>query len=79
MSNATRIGTEPSKTARWIILVIVGLVFAIPIISMIDFTFRVGPAGGYTVDHWTALFDPAEFMTALRRGMGPMSDKDGTL
>ena len=59
MSNATRIGTEPSKTARWIILVIVGLVFAIPIISMIEFTFRVGPAGGYTVDHWTALFDPA--------------------
>ncbi|HQE45733.1 MAG TPA: ABC transporter permease subunit [Rhodoglobus sp.] len=59
MSNATRIGTEPSKTARWIILVIVGLVFAIPIVSMIEFTFRVGPAGGYTFDHWTALFDPA--------------------
>ena len=59
MSNATRIGTEPSKAARWVVLIIVGLVFAIPIISMIEFTFRVGPAGGYTFDHWTALFDPA--------------------
>ena len=64
MSNATRIGTEPSKTARWIILVIVGLVFAIPIVSMIEFTFRVVPSCGYTFDPSTALFAPARRLFA---------------
>jgi len=58
MSNATRIGAEPSKTARWIILGVVGLVFAIPILGMIIFTFRLGLTGNYTFDHWTGLFAP---------------------
>lgn len=54
-----RIGAEPSAVTRWVILGVIGIVFAIPIISMIEFTFRVGPAGGYTLGHWSALFDPA--------------------
>ena len=33
-STASKLGTEPSKTARWIILGVVGLIFAIPIIAM---------------------------------------------
>ena len=56
-STATRIGAEPGKVTRGIILGVVGLVFAIPIIAMIEFTFRAGLSGGYTLDHWTGLFD----------------------
>jgi putative spermidine/putrescine transport system permease protein len=52
-----RIGAAPSNVVRWVILGVVGLIFAIPIISMIEFTFRAGLAGGYTLDHWTGLFD----------------------
>ena len=55
-STASKLGTEPSKTARWIILGVVGLIFAIPIIAMIQFSFRDGLGGGYTLDHWTGLF-----------------------
>jgi putative spermidine/putrescine transport system permease protein len=52
-----RIGAAPSNVVRWVILGVIGLIFAIPIISMIEFTFRAGLAGGYTLDHWTGLFD----------------------
>jgi putative spermidine/putrescine transport system permease protein len=56
---AVRLGTEPSPVVRWVILGLVGLLFAVPIIAMIEFSFSVGPAGGYTLQHWVDLFDPA--------------------
>ncbi len=54
----SRTGVAPSKLVRWLILGIVGFLFAIPILAMIEFTLRKGLAGGYTLDHWTGLFDP---------------------
>jgi putative spermidine/putrescine transport system permease protein len=57
------IGAEPSTLARRIILGIIGLVFLIPIIAMVEFTFRAGLGGGYTVDHWTGLFSPENART----------------
>ncbi|WP_232818995.1 ABC transporter permease [Homoserinimonas sp. OAct 916] len=45
-------------TRRWI-LAVIGVLFAIPILSMIEFSLRQGLAGGYTLDHWTGLFNPA--------------------
>lgn len=57
-SNATRIGAEPGKVTRWVILGVVGLVFSLPIIAMLEFTFRDGLSGTYTLDHWTGLFTP---------------------
>ncbi len=44
--------------ARGLILGVVGVLFAIPIIAMVQFTFRDGLGGGYTLTHWTGLFDP---------------------
>jgi putative spermidine/putrescine transport system permease protein len=57
-STAVRIGTQPGRIARWAILGVIGAVFAIPILSMIEFTFRSGLGGGLTVAHWTGLVDP---------------------
>ena len=62
-SSAVILGAEPSRISRWIILGIVGVVFAIPIISMVEFTFRAGLAGGYTLDHWTGLFSEEAALT----------------
>ena len=56
---AQRIGAEPSGIARWVILGVVGLVFAIPIVAMIEFSLSTRSGDGYTLEHWIALFDPA--------------------
>lgn len=54
---------EPGPIARWIILSLVGIVFAVPIVGMIEFSLRVGqPVKGvqaYGLQHFVALFDPA--------------------
>lgn len=53
-------GIAPRRGIRWLILGVVGVLFAIPIISMVEFTLRAGLAGGYTFNHWIAIFDPAQ-------------------
>jgi len=58
-----RIGVAPSPLVRRLILGIIGAIFAIPILSMIEFTLRKGLAGGYTLSHWTDLFNPANAST----------------
>lgn len=52
-----RLGDRPGRLATVVILVTFGLVFAIPLVSMVEFTLR-GVAGGYGFEHWLALVDP---------------------
>ncbi|MFC6354964.1 ABC transporter permease [Luethyella okanaganae] len=54
----SRTSLAPGMTGKVLIVSVVGLVFAIPIVSMIEFTLRDG-AGGHSLAHWGALFDPA--------------------
>lgn len=67
-----RLGTEPTAVTRWIILGLVGVVFAIPIIALIQFSFRDGLGGGYTLDHWAGLFgeDAARTYRGLFQAVG---------
>ena len=67
-----RLGTEPRATTRWIILGVVGVIFAIPIVALLQFSFRDGLGGGYTLDHWTGLFaqDAARTYRGLFQGIG---------
>lgn len=46
----------PTKTTRAVILVIIALFFALPIISMVEFTLRGGLEGGYTAERWVTVF-----------------------
>lgn len=71
MSGQRPIGAAPGRAARTVILVVVGLVFAIPILAMLEFTFR-NTAGGYTVAHWSGLFAPTATQTyaAVFTGVG---------
>ncbi|WP_241985843.1 MULTISPECIES: ABC transporter permease subunit [Cryobacterium] len=46
----------PTWPVRGFILGSIGLVFAIPIVAMVEFTLRRGLAGGHDFSRWTALF-----------------------
>lgn len=46
----------PGRGTRALILGVTGLVFAVPIIAMVEFTLRKGVAGGYDFSRWTTLF-----------------------
>ena len=63
VSNAVRIGAVPNRVTRSVILTVIGLVFLVPIIAMIEFTFRDGLGGGYTLSHWVELFNPENART----------------
>jgi putative spermidine/putrescine transport system permease protein len=53
-----RLGLAPSTVTRWVILGVVAIVFAIPLLSLLEFSLRDGFTGDYTFTHWTGLFDP---------------------
>jgi len=71
-STGVRLGTEPNRVTRGIILGVIGLVFAIPIVALFLFSFRDGLGGGYTGSHWTGLFseDAARTYRGLFQGIG---------
>ena len=62
-TNATRIGAQPGKLTRAIILSVVGIVFAIPIVALVEFSLRSGLSGTYTLEHWISLFAPENART----------------
>ena len=61
--SSPRFGATPSKTTRNIILIVIGIVFLVPILAMLQFTFQAGqPVKGvqaYGVQHYIDLFNPA--------------------
>ena len=58
VGSEVHLGLAPSRATRWIILLVVAAVFAVPLLSLLVFSFSAGLGGGYTLDHWTGLFDP---------------------
>lgn len=48
----------PRAFARWLIVLAIGALFAVPIVAMLEFTLR-DPAGGHSLKHWIDLFNPA--------------------
>ena len=56
MSRARTAGVPaPSALARGLILGVVGLVFAIPVVAMVEFTLRRGLEGGYDLSRWVTV------------------------
>jgi putative spermidine/putrescine transport system permease protein len=58
-----RFGPAPSRGTAVTVLVVVGLVFAVPLVALAQFTFRQGTDGSLTLAHWTAIADPANQAT----------------
>ena len=52
----------PSLATRWVIGILVGAFFAVPLLSTFLFTLR-DPEGGLSFARWAALFDPAAAAT----------------
>ncbi|WP_255461092.1 ABC transporter permease [Glaciihabitans sp. INWT7] len=71
VSGVRPVGAAPGRVARTVILGVVGVVFAIPIIAMLEFSFR-NLAGGYTLTHWAGVFSPTATVTyaAIFTGLG---------
>ncbi|WP_217182887.1 ABC transporter permease [Streptomyces sp. AC495_CC817] len=57
-------GLGPSRATRWIIGILVGAFFAVPLLSTLLFTLRDAD-GGLSLSRWASLFDPAR-AAALR-------------
>ncbi|MCT9003244.1 ABC transporter permease [Microbacterium memoriense] len=63
-------GIAPSRATRWVIGLSVGIVFAIPLVATLLYTFRDGD--GYSLDNWIRVFDPAntQILTPIWTGLG---------
>jgi putative spermidine/putrescine transport system permease protein len=48
----------PSRVTRWVIAIVVGVFFAVPLVSTFLFTLR-DPEGSVSFSRWAGLFDPA--------------------
>lgn len=57
--SGTMNGIAPSRVTRWIIGIVVGVTFAIPLVSTFLYTLRDNATGGLSLTNWLALFDPA--------------------
>jgi putative spermidine/putrescine transport system permease protein len=57
-SGPVRLGLAPGRITRWVILGVVALVFAVPLVSLLEFSLRDGFTGDYTFAHWSGLVDP---------------------
>lgn len=53
-------GATPSRTTGTIVLAVISVVFLIPIVAMLVFTFRTASNTGYTLSHWVGLVAPPE-------------------
>jgi putative spermidine/putrescine transport system permease protein len=65
--SAPRFGATPSTTTRNIILIVIGVVFVVPLLAMIQFTLRVGqPVNNvqpYGFQNYINVFNPANEST----------------
>ncbi|WP_375406210.1 ABC transporter permease [uncultured Amnibacterium sp.] len=55
-----RFGAVPSKTTGAIVLIVIGALFAVPIVALGWFSFTTASTGAFTLAHYAALFDPAQ-------------------
>jgi putative spermidine/putrescine transport system permease protein len=70
--SASRYGAEPSAPTRWIILLIVGVIFVIPVFGMLYFSVQTVGTGALTLQHYFDLFNPSNESTydGLFQGIG---------
>ena len=50
----------PARWIRAVILTVVGVIFAIPLVGMAEFTLRGAGGNGHSLVHWADLFHPAK-------------------
>jgi putative spermidine/putrescine transport system permease protein len=59
-----RVGAVPSTATGRVILIVTGVLFLVPLLAMVLFTFRVvGSKTAFTFDHYAAVVNPANELT----------------
>lgn len=60
----------PSRPTRWIVAIVVGALFAIPLLATLLYTLRDGD--GYSFANWIRVFDPAntQVLSPIWTGLG---------
>ncbi|WP_053385001.1 ABC transporter permease [Leucobacter celer] len=68
---SARVPGRPSKALAYAVIAVIGGLFLVPLIAMLEFTLRQ-TGGGYGLEHWAALFDPeqARRYRVLFQGIG---------
>ena len=68
----SRFGAVPSRTTGTIVLLVIGALFAVPLLAMTWVTFQTVGTGAFTLVHWSAILDPAQAAgySDLFAGMG---------
>lgn len=68
---SARIPGRPSRGVAMLVIALIGTLFLIPLVAMLEFTLRQ-TSGGYGLGHWFALFDPenARSNRVLFEGIG---------
>lgn len=63
-------GIAPARATRWVIGLVVGFLFAIPLVSTLLYTLRTDD--GFTLDRWAGLFAPenARLYAPIWTGLG---------
>lgn len=56
---SARVPGRPSRRVAYTVIGIIGGIFLIPLLAMLEFTLRQ-TGGGYGLEHWAALFDPEQ-------------------
>ncbi|WP_375388879.1 ABC transporter permease [uncultured Amnibacterium sp.] len=56
----SRFGAVPSRATGAVVLVVIGTLFAVPIVALGWFSFTTASTGAFTLSHYAALLDPAQ-------------------
>lgn len=59
---SARMPGRPSRGTAYAVIGVIGALFLVPLVAMLEFTLR-STAGGYSLEHWVALFDPEQERT----------------
>ncbi len=65
-------GIAPSRVTRTVIGIVIGILFAIPLLSTFLFTLRDRESGGLSFANWVRVFDPSntQVLTPIWTGLG---------
>ena len=65
-------GLEPARATRWAIGLTVGVLFAVPLLATLLYTFRDPLTGGLSTANWIRVFDPGntQVLAPIWTGLG---------
>ena len=65
-------GIAPSRVTRTVIGIVIGILFAIPLLLTFLFTLRDRESGGLSFANWVRVFDPSntQVLTPIWTGLG---------